>query len=323
MANKTFLQLQTTLASMWGYEDVAELLDQDLIDIKSWINAALFDCYVPVDGTRATWPEQYHADILKAPVTVTLGLTNGSKVVTGHAFEDKFAGSFVKIGERFFRYSGKTVVDLTTTYYLMQPWDQATGSYAATVYHNAIALPFNVVEMAGMPNLVGIGLLGALPDPDAELLLRTEPAFDFQSRESRSVFAIARNQFRQSAYYDVGDPRFYHIDQASVAPSFAIGNRLHVYPIPEHDYTFELRANIVPTGLTADADIPALPWQTVDNILLPLAREKLVENTAGRRYTGPNVQLIMNAANRARQQLSTMRRVQRDVAGSVRMKANW
>jgi len=320
MANKTFLELQTALASMWGYESPSDLLDQDLLDIKSYIEAAYFDCYVPVDGTKAYWPEKYHSAIFKAPVSATLGLTADSTVVTGYAFEASYAGSFVKIGEKFYRYGTPTA---GPAYALLQAWDGDTGSYAATVYHNAVALPWSVVEMASVPNLLGVGLLAALPDSDAELMLRTEPAFDFHPRDGREPLAMGRNTFRQSAFYDIGDPRYYHIDQGAVDVTFAIGNRLHVYPIPQRVFTVEFKANIVPAALTSDSDIPAVPGKAVDNILLPIAREKLAKNTANRRYTGPNVQLLTDEANRARAQLKSMRRVQRDVAGSVRLKRGW
>lgn len=308
---------------MWGYESFSDLLAQDQDDIDSFINGAYFDCFAPAEGMRAMWPETRHSGILKAAVAATLTLTHGSKEVAGYAFEDAYAGSFIKIGEKFFRYAGKTGAG-PYTYFLVEPWDGETGSYGATIYHNAIALPFNIIEMAGQPNLIGVGLLAPLPDPDAELRLRTEPAYDFQPRDGRQVFATQRMAFRQSAYFDTGDPRYYHIDQSSVAPTFTIGNRFVVYPIPEaRDYVFEFRANVAPAALTADDDVPQMPAQTVDNILLPIARERLAENSAGRRYTGPNITLLTRAADRARSQLQSLRRVQRDVATSVRLRSGW
>ena len=179
------------------------------------------------------------------------------------------------------------------------------------------------MEIAGVPTLLGVGILAPLPDPDSELNLRTEPAFDFYPRDARRSFNTTRRTFSQNAYLDTGDPRFYHIDQASVGPSFVIGNRFHVYPIPEESYTFELRAHFIPVPLEGDDEVPQLPANAVDNILLPIAKEKLVEHSAGRRYTGPNVQLILNAANRAREQLKSLRRTQRDVGGSFRVRRGW
>lgn len=300
---------------MWGFESFSDLLAQDQADIDSFINAALFDCYAPVDGTRPMWPEAYYTGILKAPVVVSLGLTNGSKTVTGYSFETAFLGSFVKIGERFYRSAAAGE--------LLQPWDGATGTYDATVYFNAFALPWQVIEIAGTPNILGVGLLAPLPNQDAELGLRTEPAYDFYPPGSRLVFSAPRNTFRQSIYFDTGDPRYYHIDQAGVGATFAVGNRLHVYPIPEKVYTFELRASVAPNPLTQDADIPPMPAQSVDNILLPIIREKIAMNSSNRRYTGPNVSLLVSQANDARKQLQSLRRVQRETGRRVTVKRGW
>jgi hypothetical protein len=315
MSSKTFLQLQTALASMYGYEDPADLPTQDLVDIKAYINQAEFECRVPTDGTRAMWPEKYHSGMLKAPVSTTLVLTNGSKTVTGYAFDAASIGSYVKVGDKFFRTSD--------TNNLVQPWDGVTGSYDATVYFNAYLLPWDVVDLAGIPNLLGIGTLAPLPGPDAELLIRSDPAFDFDSRGGSAPYGMPRSRFRLSSFFDVGDPRFYYIDQASVAPTFTLGNRFQVYPLPDRALTFEVRANVVPAGLVADADVPQVPAQAVDNILLPIAREILALNSSNRRYTGPNVQQLTILADRARAQLKSMRRVQTNLGQAVRTKSGW
>lgn len=300
---------------MWGAESVSELLDQDLVDLKAYINQADFECKCPTDGTRARWPEEYEAGIMKAPVATTLTLTNGSTAATGYAFETAYFGSFVQIGDKFYRYNGVAS--------LLEPWDGDSGDYAATVYHNAKTLPWYVIKLAGMPSLIGIGVLSPLPGPDAELTIRSEPAFDFDSRGASAPFAVSRNLFRQSNFFNVGDPRYYYIDQASVGATFTLGNRFHVYPIPERAVTFEVRANVVPNSLTADADVPNMPAQAVDNILLPIAREILALNSTNRRYTGPNVAQLTLLADRARNQLRALSRVQQNSAQSIRVRRNW
>ncbi|HEX2100091.1 MAG TPA: hypothetical protein VHF69_05490, partial [Candidatus Synoicihabitans sp.] len=131
MATKTFEQLKLALASLWGFEAVEDLLAQDVADIESYINAAYFDCFAPVDGSRPNYSERYFSKILKAPVVATIGLTQGSTVVTGHEFDGDFAGSFVKIGDSYLRYSGSVTTSgdtPVTTYHLLQPWQGATGS---------------------------------------------------------------------------------------------------------------------------------------------------------------------------------------------------
>lgn len=314
MPSKNFLQLQTALSSLWGYNDPTLFDDPDRDDIKGFINAAYFDCYAPPDSTRPNYGEANVAKILKAPVVTTLGLTHGSKDVTGYTFDAAHVGSFVKIGDTFYRYGS------TST--LVEPWQGDTGNQTATVYHNAVALDTTVIEVAGMPSILGVGTLKPIPGPDWELTMRSEPVPDFQSKNARSPFTITRNRFNPSLYYDTGEPRYYHIDSSSVAVGFTLGDRLHVYPVPDRIMTVTFRASVIPAALSADGDTPQLPAASVDNILLPLARERLAESSAGRRFTG-NTQLIMNAADRARAQLKSLGRKQRHTAGGFRMKRGW
>ena len=74
--------------------------------------------------------------------------------------------------------------------------------------------------------------------------------------------------------------------------------------------------------LPADESTLPMPFQAVDNILLPIAREKLAMNSAGRRFTG-NVPLIMQAAESARKQLRSLTHPQRHVGGGFRMANGW
>ena len=323
MPSKTNLQLKNALKSLWGYEEGDILSAQDEADLQTYVNQALFECFAPVDGTRPNYGEQEWSGILKAPVVATLGVTQGSKVVTGYAFESAYAGSFVKIGERMYRYGGSS----GGVHSLAQPWQDASGSVEATIYHNAIALPGTLLETATKhPEILGLGLLSPVSDPDQELLLRAGPIYDFRSPSEEGQaprLNIRRHQFNQSLYLDEGDPIFYHIASASMGPTFGIGNRLHVYPLPDKAFTVSMPANYVPTdGMSGDAEIPPMPFAAVDNILLPIAREKLAENTAGRRFTG-NVQLIMAAAERARKHLRSLTKPQRHTGGGFRIAAGW
>lgn len=323
MPSKTNLELKNALKSLWGYEEGDSLSAQDEADLQTYVNQALFECFAPVDGTRPNYGEQEWSAILKAPVVATLGVTQGSKTVTGYAFESAYAGSFVKIGERMYRYGGSS----GGVHSLAQPWQDATGSVTATIYHNAVALPGLLIETATKhPEILGLGLLSPLPDADQELLLRAGPAYDFRALSGDALtprLNVRRHQFNQSLYLDEGDPVYYHVASASMGATFGIGNRLHVYPLPDKLFTVSMPANYIPSeGLSADGDIPPMPFNAVDNILLPIAREKLAENTAGRRFTG-NVQLIMAAAQRARIHLKSLTKPQRHTGGGFRVSAGW
>lgn len=329
MANKTVLQIKTSLIGLWGYETWAELTAQDQAEVESFITSALFDCYAPVDGTRPNYGEQYWSAVLKAPAAATLGLTQYSTVVTGYAFEDAFAGSFVKIEGKLYRYANKVVTTgpTVTTYYLVQPWQGITGSYAATVYHNAVTLPGLLLETASaIPELLGVGVLSPLPDPDQELLFRSSGALDFRSVRTSGVqpFINTRRRLDPDISLDNGDPEFYFIDSAQVHPTdFSPVNRLHIYPLSSQAHTISMRGQFLPTGnIPADDATLPMPFQSVDNILLPIAREKLAMNSAGRRFSG-NVQLLMAAAEQARKQLRSLTRPQRFNGGGFAMATGW
>tara|TARA_R110002050_G_scaffold232431_1_gene368132 strand:- start:253 stop:1215 length:963 start_codon:yes stop_codon:yes gene_type:complete len=320
MAIKTNLQLKTSLVGLWGYEEVSDLTTQEQADIQTFVNQALFECYAPVDGTRPNYGEQYWSAILPAPVVTTLGVTNGSKVVTGHTFLAAHAGSNVLIGQSLYRYAGLNGSD----HELVQPWQGDTGTVSATVFHNAVALPGTVLEIASEhPEILGVGLLSPLPGPQSEVLIRSEAPWDFTPGMSSYPFGLSRLRFDLSQFLDEDEPLYYHIDSATTAPTFtAPVNRLHVYPMPDAAYTVSMRASFLPAALSDDEDTPPMPFQAVDNILLPIAREKLVENSAGRRFTG-NVKLIQDAAERARAHLKSLTKPQRYQRGGFALRAGW
>lgn len=318
MANKSLTNLRDALASMWGHE-WSDLDTRDQADIDSWINAAYFSCYMPPRGKRFGWAEQYQSFNVLAPVTVTLGMTNGSEKVTGYAFSATYAGSLVKIGDRFYRFGGIK----SSEYYLVQKWDGATGNQTATVYFNAFALPWNVTEVCEAPSILGVGPLTPIPGPEAEIAMRSGPGFDFQPRRGRAPFAYTRPTFDPNMFVDVGSPVYYHIDGASVGPDYNVGNRFHLYPLPDRAYTIDLRADIVPDALSDGNVTPLLPAKSIDNILLPIAREKLAKNTAGRRFTGPNVSLIMDEAREARDTLARLAVPQRSKNKQISRAPGW
>lgn len=308
---------------MFSVEDVSSLPAQDVTDIKGWLNAALLECYSPVaPATRyPPWTETYWSEFLKAPAAATLGLTAGSTAVTGFVFEAKYIGSFVKIGDRLLRLAN---VSAGPVYNLLQAWDGDTGSYEATVYYNAVALPARLAHLMDFPSMPGIGQLYPMPGPEAEVAVRGDPAFDFASGRRRLPLNFQRRNFRQSLEQDVGDPYYYHVDEGSITPTFAPTKRFHVYPLPARAVTLEGRYNVLPVPLSSDGDVPALPAtpDLVQTCLLPLAREQLANNAHGRRFSG-DPRGIATEATRARQLLSKLSPVQRSSGSAIRPKAGW
>jgi len=315
---KTFSDLRNALAGALGFDEYSDLTSRDGLDVDTIVNAAYLDCYASRDGRRPAWAIKYWSDIVLAPEAATLGLTNGSTAVTGHTFTAKYLGSFVQIGAAFYR------IGSTTT--LTQPWSGVTGSYSATVYSNAVALPGSGVTIRERPSLLGIGPLLPLPFPEDEVSLRSSPAFDFYPKAGRGPVAHSRPRFDPSLITDVGDPRYYHVDSAATGSTFATGSRLHLYPLPGAAFTIEARLNVLPVPLAAADDEPVLPHDDVDiagAILEPLMFERLLKHPLGRRYAGNNVSAIFAAGNDARAQLNTFRSVQPSGPKQFRPACGW
>jgi hypothetical protein len=320
---KTFADLRNTIAAALGYA-YDDLDAQDQADVDTIINAAYLDCYAAKDGRRPSWATQYWSEIVKAPATATLGLTQGSTAVTGFAFEAKYVGSFVKVGDSFYRLGS---VAAGPTYALSQPWAGETGSFSATIYYNAVAMPGRVVKVVGVPSLIGIGPLVPIPFPEGELEMRSTPTFDFEPKSARAPFAFSRPRFDPSLITDVGDPRYFHIDSAAPGATFATSSRFHLYPLPGGVFTIDLRAIIIPPAMTAGTDVPVLPHdEDIDiagAIMLPLAFERMLKHPIGRRYSGQNMQLILMQGKEAREQLNTFRSVQQSGPKMVRVSRSW
>jgi hypothetical protein len=323
----TLTEIRNQAAKGLGQEAYADLLTQDQVDVDGLIHEAYLECYSPVapHNTRGEWTVRYHSDLLKTPVTVTLGLTNGSKdmTVTGVTMEAKYIGSFIKIQDRWYRYAGA----VSGTEKLLQPWDGDTGNYPATVYYNAVALPAACAKVIERPSILGMGELWPMPGPEAEIMIRSEPAYDFSSYRNRLSPAVRRSQFSRVLSQDTGDPVFYHVDSGSLTETFAPTKRFHVFPVPDRQCTLEMRMHILPARMTGGSDVPALPGDTAtvdiaQTILLPLVRERVALLDNGRRFTG-DLKATMRAAELAREQLSKLTKPQRDGGEHIRLARGW
>lgn len=110
MASGDFLDLQTNLAILAGRATAAEL-DEDLALCKQCINEALLEVYRPIDGRYPEWARRTITLRYRAPLAINVGVTEGSRVVTGYAFPNDAIGSLVQIGSQFYRYAGSTTSD--------------------------------------------------------------------------------------------------------------------------------------------------------------------------------------------------------------------
>jgi hypothetical protein len=315
---KTFVQLQTAIASMLGYEATTDLMAQDLIDVKTCINQAYVECYQPVRGVMQEWARKNASGMFRTPASASLGLTEGSTVVTeedSFEFEAAYIGSFVSIGGKYFKYAGE---DSSGDHHLTAPWPGSTGTETAIVYYNAYSLPWNVIGVIGNPETSDNQLLSAISPSDGENYMRFMSLYDFHNESGQ----YSHNTLSINMNFDTGTPKYYHIESASVHPDFAVGTRIHVWPVPETQISFSLMADVVPIDLDIDGDIPKLPGYLVDQALLPLAYNNVVNHASlSRRYTGLFVPGIKEQAAVARRFLDETSRPQRN-PGPQRFRSN-
>lgn len=309
MAEGDFLDLQNNLAVLAGRATAADL-DEDLGLCRQVINEALVECYRPVDNRVPPWARVRRTLYFPAPANITLGVTQGSRVVTGYAFPASCVGSVIAIGANFYTYAGAT----SGTHYLVEPALEVTASYAAVLYHNSQPLDVRVVKVMGAPDRMGFGPLSPMTDGETELRYRSNMGGDFQPTPGSGYYNSMNASYCGSAY-PVGDALFYRIESEQLLDGAAISHRFITLPLATAAFNVSFRAEVLPVRLTADADRPLLVGDQVMNILLPIAREKW--GVLYKKYTGENRDFLVKEGERARELLSQMRVAQSRTSGQA------
>jgi hypothetical protein len=315
MASGDFLDLQTQLAQLAGHADPANL-DGDLNLCKQVINEALLEVYRPVDreGNVLPPPEWARRTItlqFRAPQAVTLGVTNGSRVVTGYVFPADFTGSLVKIGTNYYRYAGLDGADHT----LVEPVMEATGSTTATLYHACQPIAQDVSEVLGGVEWQGHGLLSPMTDRETEIGYRSNIWGDYHPSFGAGYYG-GKVGILSGTAYPTGDPMFYRIETDALLEGADVLRRFCVVPIPEGLVNIAFRASIVPTELVNNSDRPKIVADLVTRCLLPIAREKW--GALYKKYTGTNLNFLVREADKARAILGGVARPQRRTSGQCR-----
>ncbi len=311
MASGDFLDLQTNLAVLAG-RATAAALDEDLPLCKQCINEALLEVFRPVDGRAAEWAQNRPVLYFEAPVTISIGLTLGSKVVTGYAFPSSKVGSVVQVGTNYYTYAGSSA----GVYYLVETVLDATGTYSASLYHNAQPLPANTAEVLGSPERLGFGPLSAMTDLETDIRYRSRLMGDFSPERGGGYYATMFARYGGSVY-PAGDAIYYRVDSDPLLDGAAVLHRLVITPMPTTACAVALRTRIFPPLLVADADRPVLIGDLVLNVLLPIARAKWAATY--KKYTGDNQQALAGEADRARKILTDVRRAQKRFSGVARV----
>jgi hypothetical protein len=311
MASGDFLDLQNNLAILAGRASASEL-DEDLALCKQVINEALLEVYRPLDRDGAPvipeWSRRTVTLQYRAPVEITLSVTQGSRIVTGYTFPTNTVGSLVKIGTRYYRYAGLSGSDQT----LVEPVLETTGSYGATLYHTAQPLPADVAEIVGGVEWQGRGLLSPMTDRETDLGYRSNTMGDYRPDYGGGYFGALFVGVTGTGY-PTGDPRFYYVETDALLEGVSVLRRFSLVPMPSTAVNIVVRANVLPVELSADDDRPKVVGDLVTRCLLPIAREKW--GVIYKKYTGQNQAALIREGDKARATLLGMAKPQRRFSG--------
>ena len=296
MAEGDFLDLQNNLAVLAGRATAADL-DEDLSLCKQVINDALLECYRPIDGRVPEWARKRITLFFAAPASITLAVTQGSRVVTGYAFPASCVGSVVAIGSRFYTYAGKS----GASYMLVEPALEVTGSYAATLHHNSQPMGVTIARVLGSPDRMGFGPLSPMTDMETELRYRSNIVSDFSPTPGAGYYGTQQAVYGGTSY-PLGDPLYYRIESEQLLDGADITHRFITLPLSHVAFNVSLRAEVYPVRLSSDSDRPLLVGDLVQSVLLPIAREKWA--VVYKKYTGQNVQGLVKEGDRAREILA-------------------
>lgn len=304
-----FLTLQNQLALMVGADTVRQLPLNEQVQIQKCINEAYTSCYVPEDGLRPPWASQHFAVRLHGASELEVTVTKGGTEIVSPDYVDVdpdflYAGSLVKIGDNHYTRTGQGEAP---AFQVLEPVQEADGTYTATFYFNSFRLDAQAIDVIEKPELAGEGVLSPMDGKGNELLYRSLVVGDFHAKPSMGYQHNV--QFNSPMIsLDVGRPIFYFVDSASYTGAFQY--LFGVYPIPYESRLIRFRANIVPLPLEEDDDLPVLPPNMVDTVLLPIATYRYCSRT--RRYNGDNRSFLRDDAQRAQQRLRSFRTGQKN-----------
>ncbi len=321
MATGDFAYLRADISGgVLGVPAFSSLPTIEQAQVDALINESYRECFITPDGKRPRWSEQYVSFLLKAPITLTVSLTNGAKTLGSPttALEAAYAGSLIKIGSKYYTYAGKNVA--ANADYMVEPWDGATGDQVVTFYYCSYVLPLESIDLCDEPEVLGVGRLSAMTGREQEIRNRayTTGGFEPETGGRWPMFGPG------ALDYQTGEPVFYFIDSASLNADgvFVARHRFTVYPLPDSvSRTVRMRANIVPAAMTNGAEIPVLPANTVTDILLPIIRMKAAMTM--RRFNGTNKADLIDLGQNALRKLGTLASPQKKGRIRVAVRGNY
>lgn len=240
--------LGTRLERDLGGNGLVELEPDVLLEITDAINGGLQQMHA-----LASYESKIVTGSIAvaAPLPITLGVTNGSTTITGHTFTGSQHFGTIKI-------TGDPIDNqINGPTQILHPYRGTTGTVAATIYFDGVAVSEPYDELVGDPRILETG---------------------------RSLMHYREKWECLGPFKQVGCPTSYQVEanarnRNSLAPSVIRFNAL-----PDKDYRMEAQFTIAPIRITtADlspseddaydqgANIP-LRDELIETYLLPIAR---------------------------------------------------
>lgn len=293
----SFAYCLSDLAALLSQRSIEHLPPNELQQVRSVLADAYRECFIRPDGTRSRWSEQPITITLRAPTDLTVSLIEGSTLISSPsvALNNLEAGSMLNIAGHQVEYAGKTAGGSD---HLAGPWFLESGTYSATFFHSCVELPSGAIDV--LDNVIVRG--GDALEP-----------LGFGEIDGRAIPS--------------GTPTHYKVDPSTIAPGGEYPERaairLRFFPLPAAPArSVSLSIAFAPDGLPDDLTTsPLLPAAAVDDILLPIARAKLI--SVSKRYTGANKAEIIAAYNIAQRKLDTLSPQTRAKSASAFLADGW
>lgn len=207
--------------------------------------------------------------LIENPTPVTLAVTRGSSAATVTGWADWMAGCSIII-------SGSAIDNRirndAANAVLKYPCDVPSGSVSATVYHDCITLPADVME-AVKPVRFNRIPLSPIVSSDAPLFTgeASEEDYGFHRRTTPAVMPARLVDV-------IGSPLGYAIETWSKDAESSPRTRMFLKPAPATgghlDYKAMLAPPVVISDLAATTVLP-IPLQWVQSLFFPIARQRL------------------------------------------------
>lgn len=282
------------LTNYLGQEILALATAWQLKAILSALNKAVQRIYA---ASKASLRETESSCLLNAPTAITgLGLTRGSKTITGWSAESWMIGATVLIDDdpRQNRILGSTS--------LLHPYMGTTGTRGGTAYGDVIVPGNNAVAI-----LAPVKLL-----EHCDLV----PAASRAAMDTGSF----QGGYGTGENRPIDIPRIYCIEQYQDAQS-AIRPRIRVTPLPSREFIlkYSVRSGApIYSDLTSTTPIP-LPGGYGDSILLPIVRQML---STHKDFTGDKKD-VKDDADEAWKTLGSLNDVQGHTRQEIAFSPNW